>query len=46
VSKDDDSCSVSFLIFLPSSPLSVLHTSGAQASGSSDRRAVLFSTST
>jgi hypothetical protein len=25
--KDDDSCSVSFLIFLPPSPLSVLHTS-------------------
>ena len=27
MSKDDDSCTVTFLIFLPPSPSSVLHTS-------------------
>eukprot|EP01047_Picozoa_sp_COSAG01_P024931 COSAG01_NODE_1556_length_9940_cov_13.610337_13_plen_70_part_00 len=27
MSKDDDACSVTFLIFLPPSPSSVLHTS-------------------
>eukprot|EP01047_Picozoa_sp_COSAG01_P059665 COSAG01_NODE_7196_length_3308_cov_16.219071_2_plen_58_part_00 len=41
MSKDDDSCSVTFLIFLPPSPSSVLHTSLRSARANTH---VLYST--